>query len=467
MPASERMEAILKSLDKAYSGPLHTVKEWDIKVLPTAIKGILKKYGLANTYDPNIIINFDDELADTFFKAGYELALALGLYCEDTERVIKVDENEIKLALSLLPKEVHFGTGRDEVVMRPRRPEDPYPPIASGPLSIMVDEAYVVGLQAGIAKYRKLLDILGGPTIEKASGRNVRSGTPYETWLCFYENELKRHALKIIDRETMTTFSVNNAVTEYGFLSGVAAYAGTRPLSHCLIPSEMKVTFGTFHKVISAINYGHWIHAGGPSNIGGYAGSVEGAILVGIANDILVTTILRADNSNGNVFDIQKACNTLPKAQWGNSIATQATARNTSIMADRITNQISGPMTKDLFYESAVGLMNLSVSGAAKSTLPRTAGGRYVNYITPVEAWWCAQVFKSCAGMTRKTANEFAKAILPKYQDNLAKPSRGLPCNECFNFTTLEPSPEYFQLYKTIEKEMIDLGMPLEKYQVL
>ncbi len=31
----------------------------------------------------------------------------------------------------------------------------------------------------------------------------MRAGTPYESWLGFYEQELKRHALKIIDREDM------------------------------------------------------------------------------------------------------------------------------------------------------------------------------------------------------------------------------------------------------------------------
>ena len=467
MPVSERMEAILTSLDKAHTGPLYAMKDWDVKILPKAVKGILKKYNLAKTCDMENPINTDDELADQFFKAGYELALELGFYCEDTERVIKVTEDEIKHALAVSPRQMVFGAGKDEVVMIPRRPESPTIPKVVAPLALMAEEKYVVGILAGTAKYRLLVDVLNGMTIERPTGRETRAGTPYETWLGFYEQELKRHALKLIDREEMGTCGVGNAVTEYGHLGGCAATPGRNPLSMCLLPAEMKITFANFHRAINAINYGHMLHAGGPTFIGGYAGSVEGAILVSVANDLLLSTILRVDNTNSNIYDINTFCNTLPKAIWGNSVAIQATTRNTDIMTNRIVNMISGPMTQEFFYEAAVGHLNYCVSGATKVLAPRSAGGRYVNYITPVEAWWCGQVFKSSAGLTRADANDIIKRMLPKYKDELVQPKKGVPCNECFDFERLEPTPEYKALYKQMEKEMIDFGIPVDRFSVL
>ncbi|MEL7609449.1 MAG: monomethylamine:corrinoid methyltransferase [Bacillota bacterium] len=466
MPANEKMEAVLKSLDKAYTGPLYSLKDWDVRVIPKTVKAILQKYRLSKTYDQNNPVNCDDELADTFFKAGYELALELGFYCEDTERVIKVTEDEIRVALAKAPKSVTFGAGKDEVIMRPRRPEDPVLPVVIGPLALMMDDQYVVGTLAGVAKHRELVDILNCLTINQPADRAVRAGTPYETWLGYYEQQLKRQALELAGRPEMATCSVGNSVTEYGHLGGAWAAPGKNNLSLSLLPSEMKITFANFHRAINAYNLGHSLHAGGNSYIGGYVGPVEGAVLATIANDFLLSTILRTDLTSGCVFDIHSLCNTVPKGLWGNSVATQAITRNTRIMTDRIVNTLNGPMTRELFYESAVGMMTFAVSGTTETIVPRSAGGRYVNHVSPVEAWWSAQVFKSCADMSRRQANEIAQKLLPRYLESIAQPLKGRPGYELFNYSTLEPIEEYAQMYKEVEKELIELGMPLERFSI-
>ena len=100
-----KVQRLLNNLDKAYKGPVLPMKEWDTKIIPKTIKGILKKYGLNGTLDMENPINCDDDLADAFFKAGWELALELGMYCEDTERVIKVTEDEL---LEVTPKSLRI-----------------------------------------------------------------------------------------------------------------------------------------------------------------------------------------------------------------------------------------------------------------------------------------------------------------------------------------------------------------------
>lgn len=467
MPVSERMEALLTSLDKAHTGPLYAMKDWDVKILPKTIKGLLQKYHLSKTCNPDNPVNADDELADCFFQAGRELALELGLYCEDTERVIKVTEEELDRAVAAAPRSLTLGGGKDEVILRPRRPESPVVPCVMAPLALMVSERYAAGVMAGTAKYRSLVDVLNGVTIEGPTGREMRAGTPYETWLGFYEQELKAHALKLINREEMATCNVANSVTEYGHLGGCAASPGKNGLSLCLLPSEMKITFANFHRAINTIHCGQILYAGSPSYIGGYAGSVEGAVLVNIANDLLFTAILRADCGGDNVFDINTFSNTLPKAIWGNSVAIQATTRNTDLITIRIVNMVSGPMTPAFFYEALTGHVNHSTAGATMAIAPRSAGGRYTDYISPVEAWWCAQVFKSAAGMTRAQANELVKQVVPKYQAELAHPPKGVPCYECFDFGRLEPTPEYRAFYKAMEREAIELGVPMERFPVL
>ena len=458
-----KVQRLLNNLDKAYTGPVVSMKEWDTKVIPKTIKEILKKYGLQNTLDMDNPINYDDDLADTFFKAGWELALELGLYCEDTERVIKITEDELLECIRDYQNENILGEGQDQVIMKPRKPEDPYPPLLAASLGIVCSEENYLPLVQGLVKYNKLVDVLHGPTLATVFGRTIRSGTPYETLMGNYESQLKKEALWRAGRPGMACTGVAGAVTEYGHLGGAPAVAGRGNVTMSLCPVELKVTFSNFHRIIQGLNFGHKLRVGGFSYIGGYAGPPEGAALANIANDLLIPTILQADYTSSYVYDIQLFGNCGRKAVWANSIATQAVSRNTGFMRNKIVNETAGPCTEMFMYEAAVGLMNHCVSGASKTTQPRSAGGRYTDYITPAEAWWCGEVFKSCAGMTRREANEIAKKILPKYEEKLSAPDKGQPVNECFDLAAQAPKKHYAELYNNVRNELKDIGMPLDK----
>ena len=458
-----KVQRLLNNFDKAYTGPICAAKEWDTKIIPKTIKAILAKYGLQNTLDMENPINCDDDLADTFFKAGWELALELGMYCEDTERIIKITEDELLECIRDYQEFNILGEGQDQVIMKPRKPEDNYPPLLAASLGIVCSEENYLPLVQGLVQYNKLVDVLHGPTLATVFGRTIRSGTPYETLMGNYESQLKKEALWRAGRPGMACTGVAGAVTEYGHLGGAPAVAGRGNVTMSLCPVELKVTFSNFHRIMQGLNYGHKLRVGGFSYIGGYAGPAEGAALANVANDLLIPTILQSDYTSSYVYDIQLFGNCGRKAVWANSIATQAVSRNTGFMRNKIVNETAGPCTEMFMYEAAVGLMNHCVSGASKTTQPRSAGGRYTDYITPVEAWWCGEVFKSTAGMTRKEANEIAKKILPKYEDKLGTPDKGLPLQECFDLQAMAPKANYAELFSRVRKELMDLGMPLDK----
>lgn len=460
---SLKVQKLLNNLDKAYSGPICTVKEWDTKVIPKTIKSILKEHGLEKTYDPENPINCDDELADRFFKAGWQLAMELGMLCEDTERIIKIDEKELLETIRDYQKENILGEGQDQVIMKPRRPEDPIVPLVAASLGIAVSEENYLPLVQGLVKYNKLVDVLHGPSLTTVFGHTIRSGTPYETLMGDYESHLKKEALWRAGRPGMACTGIAGACTEYGHLGGVGVLKGKGNITMSLAPVELKCTFSNFHRIMAGLNNEQKIRAGGFSYIGGYAGPAEGAVLANIATDLLIPTILQSDYTSSYVYDIQLFGNCGRKALWANSVAIQAVSRNTGFMRNKIVNETAGPCTDMFLYEAALGLMNHCVSGASKTTQPRSAGGRYTDYITPLEAWWCGEVFKSCAGMTRKQANEIAKKVLPKYEDKLKSPDKGKSMNECFDYSKMEPSNEYKEIYNRVKNELLDLGMPLNK----
>ena len=54
---------IIKILDRSQKGEYCTVKEWDVKRIPKAVREMLNKYELAKTCDQENPVNQDSELA--------------------------------------------------------------------------------------------------------------------------------------------------------------------------------------------------------------------------------------------------------------------------------------------------------------------------------------------------------------------------------------------------------------------
>ena len=77
------------TLARIKDGDPCSTRDWDNKVVPRAVKKILKKYALMGTYHPDIPVNQDLALADRYFEAGLELAELIGVQCTDTETVIR------------------------------------------------------------------------------------------------------------------------------------------------------------------------------------------------------------------------------------------------------------------------------------------------------------------------------------------------------------------------------------------
>jgi methylamine---corrinoid protein Co-methyltransferase len=458
-----RLEKVLTSLDRAHTGPICTMLDWDARVIPQKTRAIVKKHGLEKTYNPDEPINTDDALADAFFKAGLELAVEVGVLCPDTERVIKVEEQEIARTLQEAPREMTVGGGADLVVMKHRLPEDPYPPLVGVPLCLVVSEELWVPLVVGLVQKRHLVDIFFGPSLPTVYGHKVRSGTPLETLVGRYEIELRREALYRAGRPDMAQIGSASGVTEYGQLGGWAALAGPNHIANSLSPAELKAPFASFHKVIQGINFGNRLRVGSNSYIGGYAGTSEGAVVLSVAVDLLYSTLFGADYITSNIYDARQFGNCGREGVWANSVATQAVSRNTHLMRTKIINQTAGPCTEMLLYETAVGYMMFSVSGASKVCGPRSAGGKFPDWLTPLETWFLGEVFKSCAGMSRKQANEIAVQILPKYENQFGNPPKGKGLTECWDLAKQQPSAEWTEVYQRVHRELVDLGMPLRE----
>ncbi|MBS3969572.1 MAG: monomethylamine:corrinoid methyltransferase [Clostridia bacterium] len=450
---------VLKTLDKARTGERCTEKQWDYEIVPKTIAEIVKKYNLEKTCDVNNPVNTDMELADRFYQAGFEAATRLGLLCTDTETIIKVDEEELLVNLKKVPAYLTLGEGDEKCTISTRTPSDGKPPKYGSPLSIQMNEEYYVPVAQGILSSR-LIDIHEGPSLDTVMGSPLLAHSPYETFAGFYEARLRREAQWRAGRVGIGNMLVASSSTEYGNLAAFGIFSKPQ-IALCLIPSALKTNYPTLHKVVQTLEFGGYVESGSPTMIGGYTGGPEGCAVASIATDLLQYPVHFAHMSGAPTYDLRYAGNCGRHAVWSQTIASQATSRNTNIVMLKTINQVSGPCTEMFFYESIVGFVAASVSGLEFTIGPRSGGGKYKNHLTPFEAWYTSAVFKGAAGLSAEKANEIVKEVLPKFENELRNPPKGKSFPECFNVQTLEPSKEYLDLYLKMRKYAEDLGVPM------
>ncbi|MFV1950021.1 MAG: monomethylamine:corrinoid methyltransferase [Anaerolineales bacterium] len=453
---------IINILERSQNGEYCTVKEWDVKRIPKAVREKLEEYQLKGTCDPENPVNMDGELADRFYKAGYEMALELGMLCETTDRIIKVSEGELIASLEKAPAKITVGTGEDATVMKARKPSDPYPTMFGASLGITTSEEVWPALTEGIARERAV-DMLEGGSLKSIYGLDVIPDAPSETLVGF--EQAKQHVeIRVkAGRPGMGGIGQISAVTEYGQFGGYGI-PGALPitdLSLILFPSELKVNYQTLHKVVHTLNVGGMIFAGSPAMIGGMPGPPEGAVLSCIACALLQYPILQADVGGGEIYDIRYLSNVNRDGIWALSVTHQALSRNTDLLTHGIANQVSGPGTKELLYETIVGVSTIAASGAAFSTGPRSAGGKLEDYLTPLECRFCAEVSHAASALSLEKVNEIAKILLPKYEDSIKDPHIGKIVHEVYDLEKFQPKPEWQQVYDEVKQEAIELGLPL------
>ncbi|MDI7277563.1 MAG: monomethylamine:corrinoid methyltransferase, partial [Anaerolineae bacterium] len=393
-------ERLLRVLERAHTGPICETFRWDTEVIPGTIAADLKKHGLQGTCDPQNPINQDEALADRFFQAGMDTAVEVGMLCLDTQRRITFSREEIRQALEAAPEQFTLGEGREVAVFRHRRPEDPTRPVWVCPLSIAMTEDLFIPVLEGIARVPEV-DCIEGPSVESLFGATVRAGSPYELMVGKWQAEATGEALRRAGREGMGLYAVGTSPTHYGVLGGYGIPGGYKPerdIVLVLSPVEMKTSYESLHKVVQAYNCGGRVYGGSWSMIGGYAGGPEGAAVSCIACTLLMYTAYQACNGASFPFDMRYMGNCGRHALWALGTVFQALSRNTHLCLNSVLNQTAGPATEMLLYESAVGMMNLAVSGATSCTGTRTAGGKYTNYLTPLEIKFAGEVFKRSAG---------------------------------------------------------------------
>ena len=78
-----------------------------------------------------------------------------------------------------------------------------------------------------------------------------------------------------------------------------------------------------------------------------------------------------------------------------------------------------------------------------------------------MESRFRGEVARAAAGISRENANEIVKATEPKYAAIIrtGNPPFGKSFEECYDTKSVTPSQEYVEIYRSVRKELEDLGI--------
>jgi len=452
-----RSNWLLEIMKRAQTGPFMKENEFDLQVAKR-IKALVKQYGIK--YDAANLVPADDDLADRVFQAALDLFVELGVYCQTTERCIRFTRAEVVEILSLARSEIVLGTGKDAVVMRHRGVEDPRRAIMhSGPTGTPASEKIHPLILLSCAQ-EPLVDCLGAGSVSTYFGEKILPGSPLEILGSRRDASVARETVRMAGRPGMHINDVAVSLTCAGKMAALDKEAGLRPSDGILVSQmvELKTDFDQLSRVAALYNSGGVTVDLMTPLIGGVGGAAAGTAVVSVADHLLGVVLYDADYHMFSLTHLHYVNNTDPLGIWVQAMVGQALARNTPIVALNDIYVVSGPGTKELLYECAVGAIVGTVCGFNMQGAGTTGGFR-ADHTTGLEARFIAEVSRASLGLKRADAAAWAQTLLPRYQETLTNPNRGKPFPEVYDVETVQPKEEWLAMYYAVKEDLAGLGL--------
>lgn len=184
--------------DRAVTGEKMDEKKYDFKVIPEITEKMCKEYDLwpAGAIAKSSFVPESNDQADRIFRAGWDLLVECGQYNIDTNRIVKVADDEVREGLKRCPKELWLGGpgGKDAAHMIPRKVDgvnyEVKPLTQGGPTGAPITEPVFIKLMQSYAQEACVDTIVDGVlnTIEGVPGlpetpREVKAVMSEVTWI--------------------------------------------------------------------------------------------------------------------------------------------------------------------------------------------------------------------------------------------------------------------------------------------
>jgi methylamine--corrinoid protein Co-methyltransferase len=233
--------------ERALNGPLMSEQDFDMKVFIPTLRRVVKEHGIH--YDKENLVPSDDVLADELFYAAVDFLSQVGVYCQDTNRVIQFSQTEILDAVREAPGCCFAGEGKDAGVLSMRKPDDgqtPWLHVGSG--VVCTTEEMMTNL---IEAYGSIAEAnsISISALDSIRGIPVMAGSPAELYAAIRGIKIGREALRRAGRPGLPIMNlISTAATAVTTIAASAPQFGLRPTDGWLVGaiSEMKIDLGAF-----------------------------------------------------------------------------------------------------------------------------------------------------------------------------------------------------------------------------
>lgn len=449
--------------ERALKGPIMTEKDFDMKLFMPILNKVVKAYGIQ--YDRENPIPSDDRAADNLFNAALEFMSQVGVYCQDTNRVIQFTRAEVLEAIKEAPGRCLAGEGKDAGVFGMRKPDDrkvPWLHVGSGIVATTEEMATNLIESYGCIAEANSISI---SALDSIRGIPVMAGSPAELYAAIRGVKIGREALRRAGRPGLPIMNlISTAAAAVTTIAASAPQFGLRPTDGWLVGaiSEMKIDFGAMNKVAYLLNWGANIGAESSPILGGYCGGPAGTAVVSTAYVLMGLLVHQGNYQLTFPVHFKYGCSTPRDVLWAVSASCQAASRNIPMPVIWLGYIAGGPNTKIFFYESAAYLLCTVTSGAPSAQTPHPAKAVKIDGITPMEAKFGVEMAKAASKFDRQKANELVIRLLEKYESQIEIAPTGSKYQECYDIITGKPSQEYLWLYNEVKEELTRMGIIFE-----
>ena len=445
---------------RAETGTLMEANDFLMQRVATNVIELQKKYDVK--WDGKTLVNLDDDLADRCWEAGKELLLTSGVYSMNSRRVIEFTPEEVEHALRFTPFQLTMGQGKDVVTIRHRDVQDPRLPfIFSGPFNADTHENMFATLNEAFAQERIIdclflpgyLKELDGQMIRPNSGLSSRAAVLYGQWAREAVRRAGRPGMPIVGHAVM-------ALNEIACTNEAWGLRATDPRAMVLI-SELQVDDVSLTRLAYYLAYGCPLYVAFTPLVGGYGGGPDGTAIVAVAS-FIASVMLGGEICHIGPQHIKYKQQTNNHSLFVGSLANQAVARNSHIIATTSHTTAGRPGSEQYAYEFSALALSVVPSGSNVSG-PRPAEPLGYNDVSPLMARLFAEVAHAAASMTREQVVPIVEQLYEKYRDKITfeEAPKGQPFEELYDVNTLTPTPEHQAVYDRVKEELIRLGVPL------
>ena len=451
-------------MERIDQGPRMREEDFDKAIYPK-VKQLTEKYAIK--YDRTQPVPSDDAMADRLFAAGMELAISTGLWVLNTQKVVKFSEAEIWRYLDNYHSPLVLGYGKDQVMLRARRPESDIPALVIGGAagsSISEGEVYVKHMMNFALE--PTVDLIANGNPEFIEGREIRPFSPIEVHGAIQEVGWIREAIRRAGRPGMPLFVAPGcAASAAPAVAIINEERGVRKgdFMYAALLTELKSDYDRLIRATAAVENGVHVATLLAPMIGGWAGGPEGAAICGVAETLLAavchsSTIVVHHPVH---ISLKNGATTHRQTLWVESVVGQAMARNTKFPIGQNVFLDARAGTYEILWEAAANAIVAVSSGQHTGPGPSgVTGGDDVDMITGVEVRMLGETSRAVTGMSRGQANELVCYCLEKYEPTLGSPPRGRRMQDLYDFERLKPKDEWLGMFEEVKAELKSRGVP-------